>query len=94
MIVDGHSSHRAKLVREWVAEHAQRIELHFLPGYAPDLNPVELLNHDVKANAVGRKRPRNLAEMIDSVTDYLHGRPRQPLIIQRFFTHPLTAYAA
>jgi transposase len=32
-------------------------ELHFLPGYSPELNPVELLNHDVKANAAGRRRP-------------------------------------
>ena len=61
---------------------------------ARDLNPVELLNHDVKANAVGRKRPRNLAEMIDSVTDYLQRRREQPNIIKRFFTHPATAYGA
>ena len=94
LIVDGHSSHGSKLVREWVAERADRIELRFLPGYSPELNPVELLNHDVKANAVGRQRPRNLAEMIETVTDYLHGRQCQPHIIKRFFTHPATAYAA
>ena len=94
LIVDGHSSHRSKLVKEWVAEHHERIELHFLPGYTPDLNPVELLNHDVKANAVGRKRARNLAEMIENVTEYMHRRRAQPHIIKRFFTHPLTAYAA
>ena len=94
LIVDGHPSHRSKLVKAWVAEHAERIELHFLPGYTPDLNPVELLNHDVKANAVGRKRPRNLAEMIDSVTDYLQRRQGQPNIIKRFFTHPATAFSA
>jgi transposase len=94
LIVDGHPSHRSKLVKQWLAEHCQRIELHFLPGYSPDLNPVELLNHDVKANAVGRKRPRTLTEMIESVTDYLHCRQGQPNIIKRFFTHPATAYGA
>jgi transposase len=94
LIVDGHPSHRSKLVNAWAAEHAERIELHFLPGYTPDLNPVELLNHDVKANAVGRKRPRTLTEMIDSVTDYLQRRQGQPNIIKRFFTHPATAYGA
>ncbi len=94
LIVDGHPSHRSKLVKEWVAEHSERIELHFLPGYSPDLNPVELLNHEVKANAVGRRRPRNLSEMIDEVRAYLQRREQQPHIIQRFFTHPLTAYAA
>jgi hypothetical protein len=63
-------------------------------GYSPDLNPVELLNHDVKANAVGRRRPRNLSELIDEVRSYLQGRQQQPHIIKRFFTHPATAYAA
>ncbi len=94
LIVDGHPSHRSKLVKEWVAEHDERIELSFLPGYTPDLNPVELLNHDVKANAVGRKRARNLAEMVDNVTEYMHGRRRQPHIVKRFVTHPSTAYTA
>jgi hypothetical protein len=31
--------HRAKLVSAWVGRHADRIELHFLPGYSPELNP-------------------------------------------------------
>jgi DDE superfamily endonuclease len=55
--------HRAKAVSAWVGRHAERIELHFLPGYSPELNPVELLNHDVKANAAGRRRPRSADEL-------------------------------
>jgi transposase len=35
LILDGHPSHRSKLVMAWVAERKQRIELHFLPGYSP-----------------------------------------------------------
>jgi transposase len=63
LIVDGHPVHRAKLVSAWVGRHADRIQLHFLPGYSPELNPVELLNHDVKANAAGRRRPRSAGEL-------------------------------
>lgn len=94
LIVDGHPSHRAKLVKKWVAERDDRIKLHFLPGYSPNLNPVELLNHDVKANAVGRRRPRTLAELTADVRSYLHRRQQQPHIIKRFFTRPDTKYAA
>jgi transposase len=94
LILDGHPSHRSKLVMNWVEEHKDRIELHFLPGYSPELNPVELLNHDVKANAVGRQRPRNLPEMRESIVRYLEGRRRQRHIIKRLFAHPATAYAA
>ncbi|MGA2929745.1 MAG: hypothetical protein ABSG43_27920 [Solirubrobacteraceae bacterium] len=43
---------------------------------------------------MGRKRPRTLTEMIESVTDYLHGRQELPHIVKRFFTHPATAYGA
>jgi transposase len=41
LIADNHSTHHAKLVKEWVAEHAERIELVFLPAYSPHLNPDE-----------------------------------------------------
>src|ERR687898_2125102 len=94
LIVDGHPVHRAKLVSAWVGRHAERIELHFLPGYSPELNPVELLNHDVKANAAGRRRPPSAAELRDELRGYLRRRQRQPEVLVRFFNHPSTCYAA
>jgi transposase len=94
LIVDGHPVHRAKLVSAWVGRHADRLELHFLPGYSPELNPVELLNHDVKANAAGRRRPRSAGELRDELHGYLRRRQRQPQVLVRFFDHPATRYAA
>ena len=94
LIVDGHPVHRAKLVSAWVGRHAERIELHFLPGYSPELNPVELLNHDVKANAAGRRRPRSAGELRQELHGYLRRRQRQPEVLVRFFDHPTTRYAA
>src|SRR5215203_6818888 len=94
LIVDGHPVHRAKLVSAWVERQAERIELHFLPGYSPELNPVELLNHDVKANAAGRRRPRSAGELRAELHGYLRRRQRQPAVLVRFFDHPTTRYAA
>jgi transposase len=94
LIVDGHPVHRAKAVSAWVGRHGERIELHFLPGYSPELNPVELLNHDVKANAAGRRRPRSATELRDALHGYLRRRQRQPAVLVRFFDHPTTRYAA
>jgi transposase len=94
LIVDGHPVHRSKLVSAWVGRHAERIELHFLPGYSPQLNPVELLNHDVKANAAGRRRPRSAGELRAELHGYLQRRQRQPVVLIRFFNHPTTRYAA
>jgi transposase len=94
LIVDGHPVHRAKLVSGWVGRHADQIQLHFLPGYSPELNPVELLNHDVKANAAGRRRPRSASELREELHGYLRRRQRHPEVLVRFFDHPTTRYAA
>ena len=94
LIVDGHPVHRAKAVSAWVGRHAEGIQLHFLPGYSPELNPVELLNQDVKANAAGRRRARSAAELTKQLRSYLRRRQRQPEVVARFFTHPNTCYAA
>jgi transposase len=94
LIVDGHPVHRAKAVSAWVARHGERIQLHFLPGYSPELNPVELLNQDLKANAAGRRRARSAAELTKELRSYLRRRQRQPEVVARFFMHPHTCYAA
>jgi hypothetical protein len=46
VIWDGLQAHRSRMVRDFVDGTGGRIQLEFLPGYAPDLNPVEyLLGH-------------------------------------------------
>jgi len=41
LIVDGHPTHRAKKVKEFVSKHSELLELYYLPGYSPELNPDE-----------------------------------------------------
>ncbi|MBD3887715.1 IS630 family transposase, partial [Phormidium tenue FACHB-886] len=53
----------------------------------------ELLNHDVKANAVGRKRARTKREMMENVRQHLRRRQRQPDVVRRFFHEKHVAYA-
>ena len=48
LIVDGHPAHKAKLVRRFVADCSDYIELFFLPPYSPELNPDELVWGNVK----------------------------------------------
>jgi transposase len=43
VIWDGLKSHRGKLVTGFVATMGGRLEIAFLPAYAPELNPVEYL---------------------------------------------------
>lgn len=94
LIVDGHPVHRSKAVRRFVADHAQRLRLIQLPGYCPELNPDELLNQDVKTNALGKNRPTSKAEMIDGVRRHLHRRQKEPHVIRNLFKEKHVRYAA
>lgn len=94
VILDGHPVHRSKTVKTWVADRADQIELFQLPGYAPQLNPDELLNQDVKSNALGRKRPSNQDQMITDVRSYLRGTQRRPAIVRSYFEEEHVRYAA
>lgn len=93
LIVDRHPVHRAKTVKKWVAEHDNQIALFFLPGYSPELNPVEYLNQDVKSNAAGKKRSHNLMELLANVRSYLFSRQRTPGIVKNYFKEMHVQYA-
>jgi hypothetical protein len=94
LIVDGHPVHRARGVARWLAEHAERIEMFLLPGYSPELNPDELLNNDVKSNAVGRRRAPDQAELVAGVRSYLRGTQHRPDIVVNYFQEEHVRYAA
>jgi transposase len=94
MIVDGHPVHRSRKVKKWLAKNERSIRLFFLPGYSPELNPDEVLNQDVKSNAVGRCRPRTLIEMISNVRGYLRSRQKHPDIVKKYFHEEHVRYAA
>ena len=94
LIVDRHPVHRSAKVKRWLARHQNRIRLFFLPGYSPELNPDELLNQDVKSNALGRRRPADRDQMIQNLRSYLRSTQRLPYIIQSYFQHHSVRYAA
>lgn len=94
LIVDGHPVHRAKLVQAWLEKHSTRISMYRLPSYSPELNPDEMLNQDVKSNALGRQRPATVVELVKLVRSYLHSRQRLPEIVKRYFLERHVRYAA
>ncbi|MDA8092428.1 MAG: transposase [Betaproteobacteria bacterium] len=61
LVVDGHPTHKAKLVREFVEANAERLELVFLPPYSPELNPNELAWAHLKGK-IGRSTIRTKAQ--------------------------------
>ena len=94
LIVDGHPVHRSRIATSFVDAHAEQLRLIRLPGYCPELNPDELLNQDVKTNALGKTRPANRTELIANVRSHLHRRQKQPAIIRNLFKEKHVRYAA
>ena len=93
LIVDRHPVHRSRELHRWLKTHQHQIRLFFLPTYSPELNPDELLNQDVKTNALGRQRPGTLAEMIYRVRSFLWSTQKNPAKVQRYFHAPQARYA-
>ena len=94
LIVDGHPSHRAKLLKQWLTDRADRIEMHFLPGYSPELNPVELLNGDLKHHVTATTSPRTQTELAAGARTHLRRRQNQPDRVKAFFGKDEVRYAA
>jgi transposase len=94
LIWDGHPVHCSAAVSGFVAENAGKLKVHRLPTYSPDLNPDELVNNDVKSNALGRKRPRTQKQMIRHIRQHMQKRQNDPALVRRFFQEESVRYAA
>ena len=94
LIVDGHPTHKSQIVKKWLEEHADRIEIFFLPAYSPELNPDELVNQDVKTNAVGKHRTLNVDQLETKVENYLEKRKNDPNQVKKYFHGNHVKYAA
>ena len=93
LIVDGHPAHRAKLVQRFVEANRERIELFFLPPYAPELNPDELVWAHVKTR-IGKKTVETKLQMKAMLQSVLHRLQKLPHIVAAFFHAPTCKYAA
>ena len=94
VIADGHPAHKGRRLKEWLTAHASRCELALLPGYAPELNPDELLNQDLKSNVFSRGRPRTKDELIAQTRSYLTATQKRPDIVRAYFQEAHVHYAA
>lgn len=92
LVLDGHPAHIAKAVARYVQRLKGRLELHFLPGYAPELNPDEFVWNHLKQQGVSKKPLRQSESLRHRVhADLLDIRSR-PALVRSFFKAPSVAY--
>lgn len=79
LVVDGHSAHRFRKVRDGPAAHPDDVELRFLPPYSPELNPDELVNADPQTqpaqDTLLNEPPDGLHWKSEPLLAYEGGRP-------------------
>jgi transposase len=92
LVVDGLPAHKKAVVKEYVQSLAGKLQLHFLPGYAPDLNPDELVWSHAKRTGVARNPLKAGESMQQRVDEQLEATKQNPALVRAFFKHPSVAY--
>jgi transposase len=94
LIVDNLSVHEAAAVGQWLADKADRIEVFTLPKYAPERNPDEYLNCDLKANINVDGLPKDREELKGKLRRFMQKLGKLPARVASYFKNKYIAYAA
>jgi len=94
LIVDRLRAHMTPAVQEWVAAHRERIEVFYLPRYAPELNPDEYLNNDLKGRVNEAGLPHDKKEVRSRIQEFMRRLLHLPEQAMQYFCHPAVQYAA
>ena len=93
LIVDGHPSHKAKVVKEFVGANRTRLKLFVLPPYSPRLNPEELVWNDLKHHTIGKRALYVIGQLRALVREHMEWLRATPTLIRSFFDEPHLRYA-
>jgi transposase len=93
LVVDGHPSHRANIVKKYIKSCKGSLELHFLPPYAPDLNPDEFVWQYVKTNGLAKKPLRKNESLKERILSDLDTVKSNKPLIRSFFLAKSVVYA-
>lgn len=94
LIVDNLKVHKAGKVQAWVESHRHEIELCYLPPYAPEHNPSEYLNNDLKQKLRQQPQPDTKEELTRRTRSVLRAVQRSPERVRAYFRPKLVRYAA
>ena len=94
LILDNLRAHHSKKVNAWLEKHKDEIEVFYLPPYAPEYNPDELVNSDLKRNIGNRSMPHSEKELEHNVRSHMKTLQLRPAKVSSFFMSNYTSYAA
>jgi len=94
LILDNLRVHHSKLVKAWVGERKDQIEIFYLPSYSPELNPEERLNADLKQEMGKRVPVRTKAKLREAANDHMTMLEQSPQRVMSYFQDRRVRYAA
>jgi transposase len=94
LILDNLRVHHSKIVKAWVAERKDKIELFYLPSYSPQLNPEERLNADLKQEMSKRVPVRTKAKLREAANVHMTMLEQNPERVLGYFQDRRVQYAA
>src|SRR5262249_24249352 len=94
LIVARLRAHMAPAVQAWVAAHWEQVEVFYLPRYAPELNPDEYLNNDLKGQVNEAGLPHDKGEVRSRIQGFMRRLLHLPEHVMSYFCHPSVQYAA
>lgn len=74
-------------VARWLARNRQRVWAHLPPGYAPELNPVELIWGHAKMNPLANFAPTEIEELLHQTQTALLTIAADPPLLRAFIKH-------
>jgi transposase len=93
LVLDGLPAHKAKMVAQYVQSTQGRLELHFLPPYAPDLNPDEFVWSHLKKNGISKKPLHKNEALRTRMETDLAAIKQDSGLVRSFFMAPSVSYA-
>ena len=94
LIVDGHPVHKSKKVMDYIDTLAGRLEIVFLPPYAPDLNPDELVWNQMRTIGTSKKPLKKGESLMNRAIMDLESIKRNKKLVRSFFEEETVSFAA
>lgn len=92
LILDKLKVHHGKKAAAWLDRHRDKIELFFLPPYAPESNPDEYLNHALKLSVHSGGLPRTKYDIRHKTASFMRTLQHSPDKVSTFFQHNQISY--
>ena len=92
LILDNLKVHHGKLVTAWLEKRKDKMEVFFLPPYAPEYNPDEYLNHALKISVHSGQLPYTTDDINHKIQSFMRKLQHHPPSVSNFFLHPSLSY--